>query len=199
MPGSPVRSRTSCICQNMLQNTARLPAHVWGQVQSDLNRLQSVVTKAQGISFSWATSTTMLSASFRVLVKPRRANRPRQNFSTRQPGRLVGDQPPTIGGTLEAQSTTQSSSRPKGATYAATLDVRRKDADGQMQAPVGDSPPNGQQMQKHGTNAQQMTMMELSVPVRRASRDLAQARRELLRFTASLDLERRSRPSEPRW
>ena len=31
------------IYQNMLQNTAQLPNHVWGQVEGDLNRLRSIV------------------------------------------------------------------------------------------------------------------------------------------------------------
>lgn len=36
----------------MLQNTAQLPAHVWGEVQGDLNQLRSIVNQGQGIAFS---------------------------------------------------------------------------------------------------------------------------------------------------
>ena len=40
------------IYQNMLQNTAQLPTHVWGDVQGDLNQLRSIVNQGQGIAFS---------------------------------------------------------------------------------------------------------------------------------------------------
>lgn len=40
------------IYENMLQNTAQLPAHIWGQVENDLNRLRNIVGQGQGIAFS---------------------------------------------------------------------------------------------------------------------------------------------------
>ena len=37
------------IYNNMLQNTAQLPNHIWGQVESDLKSLQNVVEHIVGI------------------------------------------------------------------------------------------------------------------------------------------------------
>ncbi len=45
------------IYQNMLQNTAQLPNHIWGQVESDLQNLQSVVNQGRASPSRWATST----------------------------------------------------------------------------------------------------------------------------------------------
>jgi len=37
---------------NMLQNTATLPAHIWGSIQRDIQQLQSVVQQGQAIAYS---------------------------------------------------------------------------------------------------------------------------------------------------
>ncbi len=50
------------IYNNLLQNTAQLPNHVWGQVESDLKSLQNVV--AQG---RWAMSMMCSSSVSRAL------------------------------------------------------------------------------------------------------------------------------------
>jgi P-type conjugative transfer protein TrbJ len=52
------------IYQNMLQNTAQLPSHVWGQVEGDLKQLQSVVNQGQGIAFSMGNIDDVLKQRF---------------------------------------------------------------------------------------------------------------------------------------
>ena len=53
------------IYQNMLQNTAQLPDHLWGQVESDLNRLRSIVDQGQSISFSMGNADDVLQQRFK--------------------------------------------------------------------------------------------------------------------------------------
>lgn len=48
------------IYQNMLQNTAQLPNHIWGQVEGDLNQLRDVVNEGQGIAFSMGNADDLL-------------------------------------------------------------------------------------------------------------------------------------------
>ena len=90
------------IYQNMLQNTAQLPAHVWGQVQSDLNRLQSVVTKAQGISFSMGNIDDVLSARFKSYSDFKASQPTGQNFSATWQSWSATNRD-TIGGTSESR------------------------------------------------------------------------------------------------
>ena len=57
------------IYENMLQNTAQLPDHIWGQVESDLNRLRSIVDQGHSISFSMGNGTA--SGFARAATTPR--------------------------------------------------------------------------------------------------------------------------------
>lgn len=52
------------IYENMLQNTAQLPNHIWGEVESDLKRLQNVVSQGQGIAFSMGNADDILNQRF---------------------------------------------------------------------------------------------------------------------------------------
>jgi P-type conjugative transfer protein TrbJ len=52
------------IYENMLQNTAQLPDHVWGQVESDLNQVLSIVDQGQGIAFSMGNADDVLQQRF---------------------------------------------------------------------------------------------------------------------------------------
>lgn len=52
------------IYQNMLQNTAQLPNHIWGQVEGDLQSLQSVVNQGQGVAFSMGNIDDVLKQRF---------------------------------------------------------------------------------------------------------------------------------------
>ena len=48
------------IYENMLQNTAQLPQHIWGQVERDLNQLRNLVGQGQGIAFSMGNADDVL-------------------------------------------------------------------------------------------------------------------------------------------
>ena len=52
------------IYENMLQNTLTLPNNIWGQVESDLMRLQSLVNQGQGIAFSMGNVDDVLRQRF---------------------------------------------------------------------------------------------------------------------------------------
>lgn len=52
------------IYTNMLQNTAQLPSHIWGQIQSDLNQLRNIVSQGQGIAFSMGNIDDVLKQRF---------------------------------------------------------------------------------------------------------------------------------------
>ncbi|TGR73577.1 conjugal transfer protein TrbJ, partial [Mesorhizobium sp. M1C.F.Ca.ET.193.01.1.1] len=52
------------IYQNMLQNTAQLPDHIWGQVENDLNRLQGIVAQGNGVAFSMGNIDDVLKQRF---------------------------------------------------------------------------------------------------------------------------------------
>nr|UVY99758.1 conjugal transfer protein TrbJ [Agrobacterium fabrum] len=52
------------IYNNLLQNTAQLPDHIWGQVENDLKKLQSVVAQGQGVAFSMGNIDDVLKQRF---------------------------------------------------------------------------------------------------------------------------------------
>ena len=52
------------IYENMLQNTAQLPDHIWGQVESDLNQLRDIIDQGQSISFSMGSADDVLKQRF---------------------------------------------------------------------------------------------------------------------------------------
>lgn len=52
------------IYQNLLQNTATLPSYMWGKVESDFNRLRSIVDQGQSISFSMGNADDVLQQRF---------------------------------------------------------------------------------------------------------------------------------------
>ena len=52
------------IYQNMLQNTATLPEHIWGQVEADINQLRSIVETGQSIAFSMGNADDVLQQRF---------------------------------------------------------------------------------------------------------------------------------------
>src|SRR5262249_24362827 len=57
------------IYQNMLQNTAQLPAHVWGQAESDLKQLQTIVNQGQGMAFSMGNIDDVLKQRFQTYAQ----------------------------------------------------------------------------------------------------------------------------------
>jgi len=52
------------IYENMRQNTAQLPSHIWGRVESDLSRLRGIVRQGQGIAFSMGNVDDVLKQRF---------------------------------------------------------------------------------------------------------------------------------------
>jgi len=52
------------IYQNMLQNTATLPQHIWGQVEADLNQLRDIIETGQSIAFSMGNADDVLQQRF---------------------------------------------------------------------------------------------------------------------------------------
>lgn len=188
------------IYQNMLQNTAQLPAHVWGQVQSDLERLQSVVTKAQGISFSMGNIDDVLSARFKSYSDFKASQPTGQTFSATWQSWSATNRD-TIGGTLKAAGLTAEQFSTEEATMS-QLRSMSESADGQMRAlQVGHDIAAQQiaQMQKlRGLVSQQMTMMGTWYQSEQASRDLAQARRESF-FDSTAPSTSGGQTMEPRW
>ncbi|MHC2295098.1 P-type conjugative transfer protein TrbJ [Bradyrhizobium barranii subsp. barranii] len=93
------------IYSNMLQNTAQLPNHIWGQVQSDLNQLRNIVSQGQGIAFSMGNIDDVLKQRFQSYA----------DFKTRLPNNASfsstyqtwsSTNRDTIGSTLRAASLT---------------------------------------------------------------------------------------------
>ncbi|TIT17151.1 MAG: P-type conjugative transfer protein TrbJ, partial [Mesorhizobium sp.] len=52
------------IYNNLLQNTAQLPNHIWGQVENDLKSLQNIVAEGQGVAFSMGNIDDVLQQRF---------------------------------------------------------------------------------------------------------------------------------------
>jgi P-type conjugative transfer protein TrbJ len=50
--------------ENMLQNPAQLPFHIWSQVENDLNRLRGLVAQGEGIAFSMSNADDVLRQRF---------------------------------------------------------------------------------------------------------------------------------------
>lgn len=57
------------IYNNMLQNTAQLPNHIWGQVESDLKNLPSVVAQGQGVAFFMGNIDDVLKQRFQSFAE----------------------------------------------------------------------------------------------------------------------------------
>jgi P-type conjugative transfer protein TrbJ len=168
------------IYENMLQNTAQLPDHIWGKVESDLGKLQEVVSQGQGIAFSMGSIDDVLKQRFQSYADFKVELPAGKNFS--DTFRSWSDtNRDTIAGTLKAANLT-------GDLFSTEEDTMRElrsmseSADGQMKAlQVGHQIASQQvaQTQKlRGLVAQQMTMMGTWYQSEQAKEDLAQVRRE---------------------
>ncbi|WHO77359.1 P-type conjugative transfer protein TrbJ [Rhizobium sp. BT03] len=185
---------------NMLQNTAQLPDHVWGQVESDLNRLQSIVGQGQGIAFSMGNIDDQLKQRFQSYADMQ-TNLPTQaNFSTTYQSWSDTNRD-TIAGTLKAANLTAEQFSSEESTMS-SLRTMSESADGQMKAlQVGHEIATQEvaQIQKlRGLVSQQMTMMGTWYQSEQAQKDLAQARREKF-FNAPQHDIRGGQIMEPRW
>lgn len=168
------------IYENMLQNTAQLPAHIWGQVESDLGKLQGVVNHGQGIAFSMGNIDDVLKQRFQSYDDFKTELSNGQDFSSTFQSWSDTNRD-TIGGTLKAANLTAEQFSTEEATMR-QLRTMSESSDGQMKAlQVGHQIAAQQvaQTQKlRGLVAQQMTMMGTWYQSEQAKEDLAQARRE---------------------
>lgn len=168
------------IYENMLQNTAQLPAHIWGQVESDLNQLRSIVDQGQSISFSMGNADDVLQQRFERYADLTTNLPSSQSFSSTYQTWSDTNRD-TIGSTLKAASLTAHQFDTEEGTMSALRSMSQS-ADGQMKAlQVGHQIAAQQvaQMQKlRGLVSQQMTMMGTWLQAEQTDKDLAQARRE---------------------
>ncbi|WP_065091840.1 P-type conjugative transfer protein TrbJ [Rhizobium leucaenae] len=188
------------IYDNMLQNTAQLPKHIWGEVERDLSELRGVVDEGQSIAFSMANADDVLQQRFKSYANFK-TNLPKgENFSSTYQSWSDTNRD-TIAGTLRAASLTAD----QFDTEEGTMDELRsmsQSADGQMKAlQVGHQIATQQvsQLQKlRGLVSQQMTLMGTWLQSEQTEKDLAQARRERF-FGATVNDIPEGQKMEPRW
>ncbi|ODT77228.1 MAG: P-type conjugative transfer protein TrbJ [Pelagibacterium sp. SCN 64-44] len=188
------------IYENMLQNTLQLPDHVWGQVESDLTRLQSLVTQGQGIAFSMGNIDDVLKQRFQSFGEFQSGLADGQDFSSSYQDWSDTNRD-TIASTLRAAGFTAEQFGSEEATMG-QLRSMSQSAVGQMQAlQVGHQIAAQQvaQSQKlRGLVSQQMTMMATWYQSEQASKDLAQTRREEF-FKSTAPATSGGQTMEPRW
>ncbi|HHV68018.1 MAG TPA: P-type conjugative transfer protein TrbJ [Ochrobactrum intermedium] len=188
------------IYQNMLQNTAQLPNHIWGQVESDLKNLQNVVNQGQGVAFSMGNVDDVLKQRFQSFADMKSNLPGGASFSTTYQNWSDTNRD-TIAGTLKAANLTAEQFSSEESTMS-SLRSMSESADGQMKAlQVGHDIAAQQvaQMQKlRGLVSQQMTMMGTWYQSEQAQKDLAQARREQFFSGTERDI-RGGQTMEPRW
>ncbi|MFJ1311808.1 P-type conjugative transfer protein TrbJ [Agrobacterium sp. P15N1-A] len=188
------------IYNNLLQNTAQLPNHTWGEVENDLKQLQRIVSQGQGIAFSMGNIDDVLKQRFQSFADMKSNLPDGESFSSSYQ-RWSDTNRDTIGGTLKAANLTAQQFSSEEATVA-SLRSMSESADGQMKAlQVGHQIAAQQvaQMQKlRGLVSQQMTMMGTWFQSEQAQKDLAQARREQFFNAPTRDI-RGGQTMEPRW
>ncbi|WP_299847730.1 P-type conjugative transfer protein TrbJ [uncultured Paracoccus sp.] len=188
------------IYKNMLQNTAQLPNHVWGQVENDLKNLQNVVAQGQGVAFSMGNIDDVLKHRFQSFAEMKSNLPDGASFSSTYQGWSTTNRD-TIAGTLKAANLTADQFSSEESTMS-SLRSMSESADGQMKAlQVGHeiAAQEVAQMQKlRGLVSQQMTMMGTWYQSEQAQKDLAQARRERF-FSAPQNDIRGGQTMEPRW
>ncbi|MGR9209430.1 P-type conjugative transfer protein TrbJ (plasmid) [Rhizobium leguminosarum] len=188
------------IYENMLQNTAQLPDHVWGQVESDLNQLRSVVDQGQGIAFSMGNADDVLQQRFQSYADLKTNLPSNATFSSTYQS-WSNTNRDTIASSLKAASLTADQFDSEEDTMS-SLRSMSETADGQMKAlQVGHeiAAQQVEQMQKlRGLVSQQMTMMGTWLQTEQTDKDLAQARREKF-FNAEVKSVPEGQKMEPRW
>ncbi|GLS35261.1 conjugal transfer protein TrbJ [Mesorhizobium tianshanense] len=188
------------IYNNLLQNTAQLPNHIWGQVENDLKGLQNIVAQGQGVAFSMGNIDDVLKQRFQSFADMKSNLPDRTGFSSTYQSWSDTNRD-TIGGTLKAANLTAEQFSSEESTMS-SLRSMSESADGQMKAlQVGHQIATQQvaQMQKlRGLVSQQMTMMGTWFQSEQARQDLAQARREQFFNAPNRDI-RSGQTMEPRW
>ncbi|PDT48351.1 MULTISPECIES: P-type conjugative transfer protein TrbJ [Sinorhizobium] len=188
------------IYENLLQNTATLPYHIWGDVERDLNQLRSIVDQGQSISFSMANADDLLQQRFESYANLKTDLPNAASFSSTYETWSDTNRD-TIGSTLKAASLTADQFDSEESTMS-SLRSMSETADGQMRAlQVGHQIAAQQvaQIQKlRGLVSQQMTMMGTWLQAEQTDKDLAQARREEF-FNAEVKSIPEGQKMEPRW
>lgn len=188
------------IYKNMLQNTAQLPNHIWGQVESDLKNLQNVVNQGQGVAFSMGNVDDVLKQRFQSFADMK-SNLPEGASFSSTYQNWSDTNRDTIAGSLRAANLTAEQFSSEESTMS-ELRSMSESSDGQMKAlQVGHEIAAQQvaQMQKlRGLVSQQMTMMGTWYQSEQAQKDLAQARREQFFSGTERDI-RGGQTMEPRW
>lgn len=188
------------IYDNMLQNTARLPKHIWSDVTADLNRLQKVVAGGQAIAFSMGNADDILRQRFQSYSEFQNRLPDGETFSSTYQSWSDTNRG-TIAGTLRAASLTAEQFGDEEATMRSLRDLSET-SDGQMKAlQVGHQIAAEQvaQMQKlRGLVSQQMIMMGQWYQTSQTDKDLAQTRRERF-FNAPVRDIPPGQKMEPRW
>jgi type IV secretion system protein TrbJ len=168
------------IYQNMLQNTATLPEHVWGQVEADINQLRSIIETGQSIAFSMGNADDVLQQRFQS-YSTLRTNLPNNSTFSTTYQTWSDTNRETIASTLRAAGLTSEQFSTEEATMS-SLRSMSETADGQMKAlQVGHqlAAQQVEQTQKlRGLIAQQTTMTATWLQSEQTDKDLAQARRE---------------------
>lgn len=188
------------IYKNMLQNTAQLPNHIWGEVENDLNRLRDIVNQGQSISFSMGNADDVLGQRFKSYADLK-ANLPNLETFSKSYQDWSDINRDTIGSTLKAASLTSEQFDSEENTMT-SLRGMSETADGQMRAlQVGHQIAAQQvaQTQKlRGLVSQQMTLMGTWLQTEQTAKDLAQARREKF-FNSEVRSIPAGQKMEPRW
>lgn len=188
------------IYQNMLQNTMQLPSHVWGQVESDLAQLRSLVNQGQGLAFSMGGLDDVLKQRFQSFgeFKTGLANGEDFSSSYQQWSDTNRD---TIASTLRAAGLTSDQFATEEATMAQLRSMSETSV-GQMQALQVAHQIAAQQVEQtqklRGLVSQQTTMMATWYQSEQAAKDLAQTRREDF-FGTTPPSTSGGQTMEPRW
>jgi P-type conjugative transfer protein TrbJ len=188
------------IYQNMLQNTATLPEHIWGQVEADINQLRSIVETGQSIAFSMGNADDVLQQRFQS-YSTLQTNLP-NNASFSSTYQIWSDtNRETIASTLRAAGLTSEQFTTEEATMSSLRNMSET-ADGQMKAlQVGHqlAAQQVEQTQKlRGLLSQQMMMTGTWLQSEQTDKDLAQARREKF-FAPTGRGVPEGQMMEPRW
>ena len=188
------------IYENMLQNTLQLPSHVWGQVETDLAQLQSLMNQGQGIAFSMGNLDDVLKQRFQSFgeFKTGLANGEDFSSSYQQWSDTNRD---TIASTLRAAGLTSDQFATEEATMAQLRSMSESSV-GQMQALQVAHQIAAQQVEQtqklRGLVSQQTAMMATWYQSEQAAKDLAQTRREDF-FETTPPSSTGGQTMEPRW
>lgn len=188
------------IYRTMLQNTAALPAHVWGDVEAELQRLRDITLQGEGMAFTMGNADQILAQRFPDYAKLKDELPQGQAFVETYES-WAKTQRDTISTSLKVAGLTAEQFEGEEATMRSLKDLSQT-SDGQMKAlQVGHDIAVEQvaQLQKlRALFSQQMTMSAAWLQSEQGLRDLAQARREAF-FKATVREIPPGQKMEPRW